>query len=381
MIPSRRVTLATALLLVVPGSALAGKKKDKDAPAVTPAMMTVSPPQNVFVRNAWDTDPSRYLGRFLPEGTAPLDEASSAKKQCSTYVTWTKIGAGGVAYDELFQVSDTAAASLGFPPVLSASGSGSQTRMARIKYTATNKMVGDIEDPAGFEACCKQAPDQCTSRYVGEFLEGAQGQVYFAVGNAADVQADGLLKGVAGQVEVAHGMAWQQGRTWDSPVYFAFKAHLTGWSDGGVVTPAGCGDWVNAPPRSSQGMYFVGVSEFLPSESKAREAALLKARESVVKWLGESITTGSTEVSGYTGDVGALSIQLQQESFLQAAASGVASMVKDENWCLEPAATPAGVLTKAKVLAFLPKSQYTAAAGALAGAGPGSGPGPGAGAP
>ena len=363
--PLPLLPLGAALALLLSPAADAGKKKDKDKGgiAVTPTSMSVAPPSNVFLRNAFDTDPSRYLGRFVPDGMTALDESSSIKTQCSTFISWTKVGGGGVIHDELYQVSDSAAASFGFPPFISVGGSGESSKMVRVKYTATGKMVSDIEDPAAFEACCKQAPDQCTERYIGEFTEGSAGQIYYAVGTQADFGASGMGQGMAGEVEVKHGMAWQRGIEFPNPVYFGFKTSLTGFKVDGA--PSGCGDWVNSPPKTTQGKYFVGVSEFLDSERLSRDVAMTDARTQTVKWVGESITTGSTEVRGYAGDVGNLGTQLDNEQFLETAATGVAALVKDENWCLEESATPRGVLVKAKVLAFLPKESYTQAAEAL----------------
>ncbi len=354
--------LLIPLLLTLPAHAGKKDKAAKATPAAPPMSMSISPPANIFLRSSFDTDPSRYLGRFLPDGATSLDESQSTKTQCSTLVTWAKVGGGGAVRDELFQVSTEAAASIGLPPLAAADGRAVSSQMVRVRYTETGKLVSDIEDPAAFKTCCLEADDQCTDRYVGEFLEGRAGQIYYAVGNESEFNASGIGGGVAGEVEVKHGLVWRKGVEFENPVYFGFKSSLTGVGSG---PEAGCGEWTQKAPRSSEGMYFVGVSEYLDSERMAREAAMIDARVQVVKWLGESITTGSGEVRGYGGDVNALSVKLKNESFLETAAGGVASLVKDENWCVEGAATPAGHRSRVKVLAFIPKVSYTAAAEVL----------------
>jgi hypothetical protein len=127
---------------------------------------------------------------------------------------------------------------------------------------------------------------------------------------------------------------------------------------------------VDAPPRSAQGQHFVGVSEVLDSERAAREAALLDARTQVVRWLGESITTGTLRVQTTTGVGGHLTTALQQQTTLTAAAAGVATLVKDQAWCVEAIGTPAGYRYVAKVLAFLPDGASVPAAEAVLRAAP-----------
>lgn len=194
------------LLLVLCG----GKKPDALTTGVGPS---ISPPSDVFLRNAFDTDPSRYIGRFIKDGVIAPDESSASKKTCSQYVKFVKVGGGEVKYDELFTVSSAASLKLGVPPIVSLGAGYEGASVVRVTYTLTNKIIGDIEDPEAFESCCKVAPDQCTQRYVGEFLEGT-GSVWFAnsTGAGGKLGAAGTVNGVPvqGAIEVSHGMSWRR---------------------------------------------------------------------------------------------------------------------------------------------------------------------------
>ena len=127
-------------------------------------------------------------------------------------------------------------------------------------------------------------------------------------------------------------------------MYFAF---LTTGAALPASADASCG-WCDNIPPSPEGVYFCGVSPPAPSEAMARDLAMRNAREQVVKLVGEYLSTQATSeaslVQGYLGDRQATS----------AAASGIASQVKDTRWC--PAATtnpPEGPKYTSKVLAFL----------------------------
>ena len=53
-------------------------------PKVTgPQSMSISPSSNVYLRNAFDMDPSSYIGRFVADGDNNLDEASGMSMSCS----------------------------------------------------------------------------------------------------------------------------------------------------------------------------------------------------------------------------------------------------------------------------------------------------------
>lgn len=365
--------LLPLLLLVLTVPAEAGRKNKKDkAPAHTAANTgpTVVPAANLFLRNAFDTDPSVYIGRFVPDSTTgPVDESSAMQLTCSQHISHRTVGGGGVVYDELFNASSEAALRVGVPPVLGVEAGAGVSSAVRVRYELTSKMIAEISDPAAFEACCKQAPDQCTSRFVGEFLEG-KGAVFFATGQDASMDLGVIANGVAGDLDVKHGVVWQRSVEFPNPVYFAMKTTQNAYAGSTAAAQAqgGCGDWVNAPPRSTQGQYFVGLSDPMESERIAREGALLDARTQVVRWVGEAIEAGTVRVETTTGPASGLSTALEQQSTLAAASAGVASLVKDEAWCVQAVGTPAGYRYTAKVLAFLPAAVADQAAEAVLGA-------------
>ncbi|TNE86464.1 MAG: hypothetical protein EP330_22260 [Deltaproteobacteria bacterium] len=320
---------------------------------------TVVAPQNLFLRSAFDTDPSAYLGRFVPQGEENIDETSAMPLTCSKHLTMKKIDGGGVMYDELFNASSQASASVGVPMVASVEAGGGRSSIVRVKYTLTEKMVAAPEDPAAFESCCKQAPDQCTELYVGEFVAGT-GEVYYEVSSGGGVDANGISpQGVTGDIEIKHGVTWKRGVQFPNPVYFAFKTTKNHWK--ADVAASGCGDWTDGPPKSSQGHYFVGISRSHAAEADARTEALTSGREQVVRYLAESIQTGSVQIASTSGATDQLTTSLESEKLLHSASEGVASLVKDESWCVEEEATPGGTLRVAKVLMFLPKEDEAAA--------------------
>lgn len=327
---------------------------------------TVVAPQNLFLRNAFDADPGMYVGRFVPGDEPAVDESSSMQLTCSQHIEYKKIDGGGVIYDEMFNATTEAAIRVGVPLVANASAGGSSSQIVRVKYELTDKLVADITDPAAFEACCKQAPDQCTDRFIGEFI-GGKGSVFYSSGRSAGVKGSGVTpQGASGDIDFKHGMAWQRSVEFPNPVYFAFKTTRNQWTGDGVA--GGCGDWTQAPPRSSQGRYFVGVSMPMPTEAEARDGALRSGREQVVRYIAEGIDSGSLSVRVTEGMSNALSTQVEEARVVETAASGVARLVGDEAWCIEPTATPGGDVYVARSLMFLPKSQEESAVKAVASA-------------
>ena len=324
-------------------------------------------PSNMFLRNAFDTDPSMYLGRFIPDDALVVDESSAMPLTCSQHITYREIGGGGVIYDEYFNASTEAAARVGVPVIAGVGGTvgagAESSSVVRIRYELVNKMVAEPSDPGAFEACCKQAPDQCTGRYVGEFLSG-KGAVWYASANQAGGKGGGTYEGIGAEVEVKNGVAWERSIEFPNPVYFAFKTTENRWTPDGAAA-GGCGDWVDAPPRSSQGKYFVGLSDPMGSERVARDAALRNGRVQTVQYLGEQISTGGLSATITSGDVTSLTTALAAEDVVEAASTGIAKLVKDESWCIEPEATPEGNLYVAKVLVFLPKASEAEAARAV----------------
>ena len=202
------------------------KPKKTDTSSFTPA-------SSVFLRNAYDADPSPYIGRFVKPGTPPgaIDEASTYQSACSAFIKPKVVDGGGVFYDELFNASLAAQLSAGISTIAEIGVSARDPSVLRVKYTLAQKMQSVIDDPAGFTSCCLQAPDQCTDRYIGEFLMGS-GAVYVGAGvkvmnivPVRDVPIPGLDSMVFPQLERSSNMTWFRGTAFPKPVYFAFKTY------------------------------------------------------------------------------------------------------------------------------------------------------------
>jgi hypothetical protein len=333
---------------------MGGKKQ----PPVPQTVTVPAPTAGVYLRSGFDTDPSAFLGRFLPAGQPEVDESNGMTTRCSALVSYRKVGGGGVTYIEQVTVSTAVAARLGVPLVASVEGGVARTSSVRVQYKLLNKLVADIPDPVAFESCCKAAPDQCTDRYISEFYEGV-GSVQYAKATAVHGKVKGVVQTVAVGAEASRGVEWVQSTSFDQPVYFAFKTSPNAFAGAGA---APCGSWMDAPPKSTQGSYFVGVSPPAPTEAAAREAALRDARLQTVAWAQTAIQAGSLTVELDEAGRAGLLQRLSETRTLETASAGVASLVKDESWCITPQATPDGTMVTAKVLAFLPASEHGQAA-------------------
>lgn len=355
------------LVLLLAGTNAAAAPKPSQAESTGP---TVTAPKSLYLRNAFDTDPSLYLGRFIPDGTSQsdIDESRGMQTQCSRHIVYKNVGGGGVTYDELYNASTGASLSLKIPQAGLKLGAGaSVNNTVRVKYVIDQKMVSYIADPDKYAACCTRAPDQCPAEYIGEFVSGT-GAVYY--GNGADAGADlafeppGLDVKVFPKLEVKHGQSWSRGIVFMQPVYFGFKLY---------PNPASGPDWDCASesvPQSSVGYYFIGVSPVGDDEAKARDDAMFNARKQVVQFVGEQIQSGEVTVQSYGGALGALPSQLQSESWVQGAASGLASLVQNRKTCVEKLPMPAGYQYRARSLAYVPNGSIDAAAAVVAGGAP-----------
>ena len=349
-------------LLVVPVAALLllGAKRPPQR-AVIPETIgpTIVPQANLFLRNAPDTDPSSYIGRFIPNGMALFDDTNGSKRSCSRFISQKVVGGGNFSRDELFSASASAVASWGLPPVANVSIGGGTENVIRVSYVLTHKMTSDIADPAGFDACCKQYPDQCTDRYLGEFLEGT-GTVWHSVSKGAGVGASATTQYGVGKLDAKFGTNWQSAAEFTTPVYFAFKSVDTGIT----AVAQGCGSWIDTPPTSAAGKYFVGTTEPVSTEKEGRDRAMLHSRTQAVQYVGVAIQQGQVETSVTSGQRSMLDSSLNDSAFLESAATGLAAYVKDEQWCVKPSLDGR---FNTWVLAFLPTADTQKAADALLG--------------
>lgn len=357
---TRLTTLALAVAFTATLTACNKNKQVQGDKLGKPPLL--QPRANIYMRLSFDTDPSLYIGRFIKNGTHAPDEAAAMKTTCSEFVDYRVVDAGGTRRTELFEASREARLALGVPSLLGGEGELDYDRMVYVSYEETTKMIADVSDPAAFEACCKRAPDQCTDRYVGGFIAGT-GAVYVAQGLDAGADAKFVVEGVPVETATKQGVKWQRAMEFDNPVYFALQVTDT-WPEGESAGPALLADdcsWVDEVPKTSQGYYFVGFSELMMSERSAREAAMRDARVQAVRWGAEALVSGTHQATGTGGpDIQNLSSWMEEESNLEAASEGVASMVKDERWCVTQTDTPGGVRYEARVLAFLPNASADA---------------------
>ncbi len=339
-LPLQKTSLV--LLALVGGCALFGGGPSKEATSISSA-------NRVFLRNSFDTDPSSYIGRFVPRGEQDLDETAAMQLTCSQHVSYKFVEAGGVEYSETMAVSSEVAAKIGVPLVANGKASASKTTTVEVKYKLTGKMIGNIDDPGAFAECCKSQPDQCTDRYVGEFLQGT-GSVFQS--NSTNLAAGGQGRspqGVEGEGSASHDESVERVVEFDDPVYFAFKLTETPYTR----ATSACGSWVDTPPTEAGHVFFVGSSRPVRSENMARTAAELRAKasamQSVMK-VPDVSAPGEGEGEGKApADVGLDTAAQQWAAGLQVVES-----------CVETQETSRGTKYIGRVLGKLP--EYTAAA-------------------
>ena len=303
-----------------------------------PQSMSLSPSANVHLRNSFDTDPSAYIGRFVPDSSdGAYDESSTMSMSCSQHVSYRRVEGGGVRYNELLEISTAASARLGVPLIADASGSGSTDRVVRVSYELTGKLIGEITDPAAFADCCKASPDQCTRRYIGEFIEG-RGAIYHQVANSAQGQGSGVdpSSGVNGNLEFSHGTQWERGVEFPNPVFFAFKISETPYSQ---QSASSCSSFmVSLPPAADDGVFLLGSSgNPAKDEATARRRAMRSATMESYRALGTTVDPNAPD------------------------AALVAPEVQAREWCVETVRTDKGDRYNAKVLAFVKRPDPVAA--------------------
>jgi len=352
--------LATVFTISMAGEAGAKRKKKGGAPDELEQLVNriSAGRNNFFYRNTPDTDASPYIGRFVPDGTSALnvDDALSVSTACSEFITHRVVGGGEVQYDEYFNAATSVAAKLGVPKLvdLGANVAYDGGTIVRVRYTLTRKMVAETTNHEALADCCAAAPGRCTNLYLGEFVEGT-GEVFQMVGSATDVDV-GIGSGdFSVGTEVKDGMAWSRSVAFTKPVYFAFKT--TELLDGMIPEEflkqfEPCGDWRTLLPTSTRGQYFVGMSEIVASEKLAREMGRRDARVQAVEYLGDRVRSGNMESTVTGGMLAQLQSLFQQESITESQTEGVANLVKDMAWCVEPQRRNRGY--KVWVLSFFP---------------------------
>lgn len=313
------------------------------------------PRDGVYLRAAFDDDPSMFIGRFIADGVEgdQIDENRAVQTQCSSFIKYREVRAAGT-FDEYYNSSSSVDASLGMSTAVptapggDASVSNQRGTTFRVQYELNRRLVAYIDDHEGFTQCCETAIGGCSGYYIGEFWAGT-GTLYQNTGRSTDVGVQGSggpeIAGVGyqadGNLEVADGWVWRRGMTFDD-LYFAFRVM--------DVEVGGCA-WIDRPPRSDDGHFFVGISPPAATQDMARTYAMRNARTQVVQYLGEAIATQSASRASLEG-------YLDDEVLVATAAEGIAARVKDDRYCpAETLETPTGVKYISRVLAFIPNEE------------------------
>ncbi len=342
-------TLATLTLLAA--TACAGTTERDDT--VPEGSLWVPPlKQSVFLRGVFDDDPSQSIGRFLAPRTphAAIDESNTFASRCGKAITYKVVGAGG-SFDETFQSSTSVGGSIGVEKYGKLAAKYGKNGELRVKYTLKKKMVA-VEDVDALSQCCDTAADQCgDGRIIREFYLG-DGEVMQLLGSEKSVKAGGTYKIVDAEVDYKNGTAWKRVTKFEN-VYFAFKTGLV------VKGRDIADDWDVKRPTSLDGQYFVGTSKPAASEQAAFQDAMLDARRQVVQYIGTVISEARVQTSKNLDDV------WQDESAIQAASQGIASLVKDlRQKTRQPEGPTVRYITK--VLTFVPTSKLAEMGKALA---------------
>lgn len=322
---------------------------------------------SVFLRAAPDADATHLIGQFLPDDVVDgdLDESQGARTECSDFIKPRVIDAGGT-YEEIFGASNSIGGSIGYNNIASVKGERSTMSAVRARYDAVRKVVADV-DARGLAECCRQEPGACTQRYISSAIMGS-GKIYVATESAHQLgvgAANIPNVPVTGDVLYKDGLKWESTRTFTAQ-YFAFGLSRTGQPAADTTTAAAGGadcSWAKRVPRSNDGVYFVGLSDPMPSERVARDFAMKNAREQVVKYLGEHLAADQVTQQKLSGQIGDLQAQFEDTQTVDAIAQGIARFVKDERWC-EPAEridSPRGTQYTTRVLAYFPNSEIRSA--------------------
>lgn len=356
--PTKPLLLAIGISLAVPAfTAGCGDRNvtNPGASAVQTGPNVAGPREGVYLRASFDDDPSMFIGRFLADGVSgdDIDENRAVQTQCSQFIKYREVRAAG-SFDEYYESSTSVKASLGVDTALKmgpggkASVGNQRGTDVRVNYNLNRKIVAYIDDHEGFTDCCASAVGACSGAYIGEFWAGT-GTLYQNTGRSTDVAAQGrgapevagAALQVGGDVEVADGWLWRRAMSFDD-VYFAFRVM--------DVEVGGCG-WVDRPPRSDEGLYFVGISPPAATQDIARTYAMRNARTQVIQYLGEAIATETISRANLQG-------YLDDDIIVATAAEGIAARVKDDRYCPAQAIDgPDGPEYIAKVLAFFPYTE------------------------
>ena len=351
-----KLSLSVVLLAACGGGNAASTETKAPPGDLGSSLQRVTPSRNLHLRAAFDSDPSVYVGRFVPAGQegADLDENRASKTVCSKYFT-ARVVPVNQQMDELVYASSQASASVGVVAtgaLANGQASSSKSSVLRVRYTIKKKIQVD-SDPEPLKACCAKNPGDCSAQVVGEFLMGS-GEIFAVADSARDASGSLGVPPVAAKAEASDASQWRKVQSFND-TYFAFLPVATGGVDSAASKAAvdevkqkedSC-DFCRNLPVDDKGLYFCGVSSPAAEESAGRATAMQNARIQVVKHLGEEIATRSTSLSSTAKGL------LSDEHFSEAVAKGLATRVKDTKYCSEKENSPEHRVVY-KVLAYVP---------------------------
>ena len=234
------------------------------------------------------------LGRFVTGRAFPIDETDAVKSACSSHFT-IEHQAEASAKLGVFSTTSASALRAGANTALVVN----DTQPIWVDYRPTGRKLAIIEDAHVMQACCKNNPDACTASYVAELIMG-EGEAYFRA-----VDEDGKE-------------AWQRGSELSGVLGFRLGAN--------PFVGEGCGPWQDSLPIAHRGIFFLGVSNTLSSDERAREDAMYNARSQARKWLRD-----------------------------QGRGDGLLELLGDFRWCIETAPNESGDVDHvAQVLTYIP---------------------------
>lgn len=327
---------------------------------------------SIFLRITPDGDASDIIGAFLPDDIpdAQVDESAAVRTRCSQYIKPKRVPASG-EYQEVAAASSGAAGKLGVKSVAKVDIGGQAAEALLVRYALIEKMQADVDED-NLQRCCADAPDQCTKRFIAGALL-ADGNYYAATeassGGGIDSKALENLP-VDAKVVYESDMKWERKVAFKRQ-YFAFSTRrsLSGGlasNDPKAAAAAKAAEdscaWANSVPTDLDGMYFVGVSNPMPSEKLAREDAMRDARDQVIKYLGEFLAEAQLSATKTVGSAADIQVLMDDTKVKESMSGGIAKSVKDRKWCgPSEMGTPSGTKFTMKALAFFPHAEKKSA--------------------
>jgi len=334
------------LALVLAAGGLLGCAENKNLGSRT---TTLSTKPSIFLRVTPDGDASGIIGAFVPDelADAEVDEASAVRTRCSQHIKPRRLPASG-QFNEIAAASTGASGKLGVKSVARVDIGGQSAEALLVRYTLLEKLQADVDED-NLQRCCAADPSQCSKRYISGALL-ADGNYYaatdFAAGGGADIEALKLVDALPVDASVVYSsdMKWER-KVGFKRQYFAFSVQrglaggLGSSSTAGATPAANDCAWARKVPTDLDGIYFVGVSNPMPSEKLAREDAMRDARDQVVKYLGEFLADASASVQKTVGSAADIQVLLDDTRVKESLSAGFARSVKDRE-CWPSSRTP-----------------------------------------